>query len=38
MVLSPLEGLTEEEASRGMTYIEKMEQDLDLLRIALECQ
>ena len=38
MVLSPLEGLTEEEAFRGITYIEKMEQDLDLLRIALECQ
>lgn len=38
MVLSPLEGLTKEEASRGMTYIEKMEQNLDLLKIALECQ
>ncbi|PHY09811.1 MAG: zinc ABC transporter substrate-binding protein [Nitrosarchaeum sp.] len=38
MVLSPLEGLTPEEESREMTYIEKMEQDLDLLKIALECQ
>ncbi len=37
LILSPIEGLTPQEVSAGMTYIEKMEQNLDLLKIALEC-
>lgn len=37
MILSPIEGLTEEEAREGMTYIEKMEQNLQNLKVGLEC-
>ncbi len=38
LVLSPIEALTPEEASEGVTFIDKMEKNLISLRIALECQ
>ena len=38
MILSPIEGLTPEEESAGVTYLDKMEQNLANLRVALECQ
>ena len=38
MLLSPLEALAPEEEGQGVTYIFKMEQNLDALRVALECQ
>lgn len=37
MLLSPIEAITGEEAGRGTTYIEKMDQNLKALRTALEC-
>ena len=38
MVLSPLEALTPEESASGVTLLEKIEQNLDSLKIALDCQ
>lgn len=38
MILSPIEGLTEDELKSGSTYFTKMEQNLNNLRVALECQ
>ena len=38
MIFSPLEALTPDEASEGVTFLEKMEQNLDALKVALECQ
>ncbi len=38
LLFSPLEALTPEDAEQNITYIEKMEQNLDALKIALECQ
>jgi zinc transport system substrate-binding protein len=38
MVLSPIEGLTDEELSGRVTYIEKMEQNLQNLKVGLECR
>ena len=38
MILSPLEALTPEESSRGVTFLEKMEQNLEGLKVALNCQ
>ena len=38
LVLSPIEALTPEEASAGVTYLDKMEKNLISLRTALECQ
>jgi zinc transport system substrate-binding protein len=38
MLFSPLEALTPEEAGQNITYIDKMEQNLDALKVALECQ
>jgi zinc transport system substrate-binding protein len=38
MLLSPIEGLTDEEVSTGMTYIGKMEQNLQNLKVGLECR
>jgi zinc transport system substrate-binding protein len=38
MTLSPLEGLTQEETNAGKNYISKMEENLENLRVALECQ
>jgi zinc transport system substrate-binding protein len=37
MILSPIEGLPDEEIKVGKTYIDKMEDNLDALKIALEC-
>jgi len=38
MILSPLEGLTNEDLAAGKTYISKMEENLENLKVALECQ
>ena len=38
LLFSPLEALAEDEIGQGVTYFEKMEQNLDALKIALECQ
>ena len=39
MLFSPLEALSpEEEGNPDITYIGKMEQNIDALKIALECQ
>ena len=37
LFLSPLESLTPEEAKAGLTYMEKMEQNLESLKTALDC-
>ncbi len=38
MILSPLEGLTQEDTTEGKNYISKMEENLENLRMALDCQ
>lgn len=38
MVFSPVEGLSENDIISGKTYIDKMEENLTNLKIALECQ
>ena len=38
MLFSPLEALAPEEEGKNITYIYKMEQNLDALKVALECQ
>ncbi len=38
MIFSPLEGLTKEDLATGKTYISKMEENLENLKVALECQ
>jgi hypothetical protein len=38
MIFSPIEALTPQEISDGVTFLEKMEQNLDALKVALECQ
>ncbi|MEO9308839.1 MAG: zinc ABC transporter substrate-binding protein [Nitrososphaera sp.] len=38
LTLSPLEGLSKEEIVRGTTYLDKMEENLQNIKIALECQ
>ena len=38
LLFSPLEALTPEEADRNVSYIDKMEDNLDSLKVALECQ
>ncbi len=38
LIFSPLEALTPEEALEGVTFLQKMEQNLDVLKVALECQ
>jgi zinc transport system substrate-binding protein len=37
LVLSPIEGLEEEEQAAGLGYIDKMEQNLDNLKVGLDC-
>lgn len=37
MVFSPLEGLTDEEIKAGMTYFDKMDENLQNIQVALEC-
>lgn len=38
LVFSPLEGLTSEDQKRNATYIDKMDDNLQVLKIALECR
>ena len=38
MLFSPVEALTPEEEGTNISYIDKMEQNLDSLKVALECQ
>ncbi|WP_182134689.1 zinc ABC transporter substrate-binding protein [Nitrosopumilus sp. b1] len=38
MIFSPIEALTPQEISKGVTFLDKMEQNLDVLKVALECQ
>ena len=38
MLFSPIEALTPEEEGTDISYIDKMEQNLDSLKVALECQ
>ena len=38
LILSPIEALSPQEVSDGVTFLEKMEQNLDVLKVALECQ
>ena len=38
MLFSPLEALNPEEVGTNVSYIDKMEQNLDSLKVALECQ
>lgn len=38
MVFSPIEGLSTNDIAAGKTYVTKMEENLDGLKIALECQ
>ena len=38
MLFSPLEALSQEEARSNVSYIDKMEDNLDSLKVALECQ
>ena len=38
MLFSPLEALSKEEAGTNVSYIDKMEDNLDSLKVALECQ
>lgn len=38
LIFSPIEALTPQEASAGVTFLDKMEQNLDALKVALECQ
>jgi len=37
-VLSPLEGISSEDQQKGVTFIDKWHQNLDNLKVALECQ
>ena len=38
LLFSPLEALTPDEAAKNVSYIDKMEDNLDSLKVALECQ
>lgn len=38
LVLSPIEGLEEEELKQGLGYIDKMKQNLENLKVGLDCQ
>ena len=38
LILSPLEGITAEEQTKGTSYLEKMEENLKNVKVALECQ
>ncbi|WP_299290446.1 zinc ABC transporter substrate-binding protein [Nitrosopumilus sp.] len=38
LVLSPIETLAQNEIGKNITYLDKMEHNLDVLKIALECQ
>lgn len=38
LILSPLEGVSKEELEKGVTYLDKMEENLQNIKTALECQ
>jgi zinc transport system substrate-binding protein len=38
LILSPLEGLSKSEMAAGKTYLDKMEENITNLKVALECQ
>jgi len=38
LLFSPIEALTQDEVGQNITYIDKMEKNLDVLVVALECQ
>jgi zinc transport system substrate-binding protein len=38
LILSPIEGITAEEQDAGVDYLDKMNEDIDNLKIGLECQ
>ena len=38
LIFSPIEALAEDEVRENITYIDKMEKNLDALKVALECQ
>jgi zinc transport system substrate-binding protein len=38
LILSPIEGINAEEQEAGVDYLDKMNQDIDNLKIGLECQ
>ena len=38
LLFSPIEALAQDEVGQNITYIDKMEQNLDALKVALECQ
>lgn len=38
LLLSPIEGLSSEELGKGVTYLEKMEQNVQNLRVGLQCK
>ena len=38
LLFSPIEALAPEEVGKNITYLDKMEQNLDSLKVALECQ
>ena len=38
LLFSPIEALKQNEIGKNITYIDKMEQNLDALKVALECQ
>ncbi|QMU53474.1 MAG: hypothetical protein GKS07_11380 [Nitrosopumilus sp.] len=38
LLFSPIEALAQDEVGQNITYIDKMEKNLDALRVALECQ
>ena len=38
LLFSPIEALTQDEVGQNITYINKMEKNLDVLKVALECQ
>ena len=38
LILSPIEGINAEEQEAGIDYLDKMNEDIDNLKIGLECQ
>ncbi|MEM4391806.1 MAG: zinc ABC transporter substrate-binding protein, partial [Candidatus Nitrosotenuis sp.] len=38
LILSPLEGISKDDMSAGKTYLDKMEENITNLKVALECQ